>query len=113
MRWKAPCWARMVARVELRLGLLDGFELRHDGTPVAVPLVAQRLLAFLALHARPLQRMYVAGTLWLETTDDHAGASLRSALWRLGRHRADVVQATATHVALCPAVLVDLHEASA
>jgi hypothetical protein len=36
-----------------RLLLLDGFELCCDGRPVALPMTAQRLLAFLALRDRP------------------------------------------------------------
>src|SRR5215208_2705142 len=38
------------------LSLLNAFELRCDGQSVAVPISAQRLLAFLALHERPLLR---------------------------------------------------------
>ena len=60
------------------LSLLNAFELRCDGEVVGLPISAQRLLAFLALHERPLLRPYVAGTLWLEANDERAGASLRS-----------------------------------
>ena len=64
----------------LQLGLLRGFELRQDGDVVQLPLSAQRVVAFLALHERPLQRLYVAGSLWLDTTEARANASLRTAL---------------------------------
>jgi len=57
------------------LSLLDAFELRCDGEPVSLPPSAQRLLALLALHDRPLLRPYVAGTLWLDTPDERASAS--------------------------------------
>src|SRR4029450_1913692 len=67
------------------LVLLDGFELRCQAEPVPRAMTAQRLLAFLALHNRPLPRSHVAGTLWLDTTEEHATASLRSVLWRLRR----------------------------
>jgi DNA-binding SARP family transcriptional activator len=65
------------------LALLNGFELRHRGQPLHVPLPAQRLLAYLALQRRPVQRRSAAGTLWADH-DDRAGASrLRSTLWRM------------------------------
>ena len=51
-----------------RLALLDGFELRHEGSLIRLPLSAQSLLAFLALHDRQRQRLYVAGSLWQERT---------------------------------------------
>jgi DNA-binding SARP family transcriptional activator len=94
--------------VELRL--LRAFELRRDGAPIALPISAQRLVAFLALHDRPLQRGYVAGTLWLDTTDERAGANLRSTLWRMGRAAPAVLTSTATHLALRSTTRVDVHE---
>ena len=63
----------------LRLQLLDSFELTHGGRRLELPLPAQRLLAFLALHDQPTLRGYVAGTLWLESNEAHAAGSLRSA----------------------------------
>jgi len=96
-----------------RLALLDGFELRHNGSVIDLPLSAQRLLAFLALHDRHRQRLYVAGSLWLESSQEHANANLRTALWRLRRPECAVVVATATHVGLAESVEVDLREVSA
>jgi DNA-binding SARP family transcriptional activator len=94
-----------------RLTLLGGFELRCGGKDVAVSRSGQRLLALLALQARPLERLWVAGTLWLDTTEERAGASLRSALWRLPQpHGAAVVQATPTHLRLARDLAVDVHE---
>ena len=58
------------------LSLLDAFELRCDGEPVSLPPSAQRLLALLALHDRPLLRPHVAGTLWLDTPEERASANL-------------------------------------
>ena len=95
-------------RSRASLSLLNGFELRCDGTLVKLPLSAQRLLAFVALHEHPLQRVYVAGTLWIDASDDRAGASLRSSLWRLNRSGHDVVEATGTSLRLAPEVDVDL-----
>jgi DNA-binding SARP family transcriptional activator len=97
----------------LQLGLLRGFELRLNGELVHLPLSAQRVLAFLALHDRPLQRLYVAGTLWLDANEDRANGSLRTALWRLGRPSERLVDATTTHLALAEDVEVDVRVARA
>ena len=70
---------------EPSLQLLDSFELTCGGGRLELPLAAQRLLAFLALHDQPLLRGYVAGTLWLDSNEAHAAGSLRSALWRIRR----------------------------
>src|SRR5215471_6958330 len=69
----------------LDLVLMKGFELTHGGRRVSLPLSAQRLVALLALNERPLPRLYVAGTLWIDSTEEHSNGSLRSALWRLHR----------------------------
>lgn len=90
------------------LRLLPGFELRRDDLPVSLPQSAERLLAFLAVHDRAVQRSFVAGSLWLDATDSHALGSLRSALWRV--HTADdgVVESVGTRLRLAPHVEVDL-----
>lgn len=100
-------------RSTARLGLLEGFELRSNGAGVSLPMSAQRVLAFLALHTRPLQRVYVAGNLWSEVDDDRAGARLRTALWRAQRACCDLVDATSTHVTLAVGVAVDARDAAA
>ena len=92
------------------LRLLDGFELRHRGAVIAVPMTAQRLLAFLALQSRPVQRVYVAGSLWLDSDETHANASLRSALWRAQRLRCNLVATTATHLSLAPHIDTDVSD---
>ena len=94
-----------------RLSLLGGFELRCAGRDVSVARSGQRLLALLALQGRPLERLWVAGTLWLDATEERAGASLRSALWRLPQPGgAAVVEATTTHLRLARDLAVDVHE---
>ena len=95
-----------------QLGLLNGFELRHDGDVVGLPLSAQRLLAFLALRNRPLQRVYVAGVIWVESSQDHANANLRTTLWRLRRPECALVRATSTHLGLDDSVNVDVRDAA-
>ena len=97
----------------IQLGLLEGFALTCDGQRVSLPLSAQRVLAFLALHGRPLLRAFVAGSLWTDTTERRAGANLRSALWRLNLPGHRPVEATVTHVQLRADVRVDLRRTEA
>ncbi len=101
---------RTPARVELRL--LNGFEVLRDGEPISLPMTVQRLVAFLAFQERPVQRVYVAGKLWLDVPEERAFASLRTALWRANQHRASLVVAVNSQLALAPAVAVDLRDAS-
>jgi DNA-binding SARP family transcriptional activator len=95
------------------LSLLNAFELRCDGEVVGLPISAQRLLAFLAVHERPLLRPYVAGTLWIEANDDRAGASLRSSLWRLNRSGHHLVESTSMQLGLAAGIDVDLRRSFA
>jgi len=95
---------------ELCLRLLDTFELRSDGRQVPLPLPAQRLLAFLALQRHPVLRGYVAGTLWLDSSEEHAAGSLRSALWRVRQLGVPLVETIGHRLQLRTAVAVDVHE---
>lgn len=94
----------------LRVRMLDGFELSRDGSSVDLPRSAQRVVAFLALHDRPLLRGYVAGQLWPDVPERRAGASLRSALWRLGEAGHAVVEASVASVRLAQETRVDVRE---
>lgn len=109
--------ARTAAKVRrqgtpARLRLLDAFALEIDGGAVDLPHGTQRLLAFLALRPHALGRTFMAGSLWLDATDDRAAANLRSALWRL-RHRGGpiIIRAHGT-LRLDPDVWVDVQEAT-
>jgi DNA-binding SARP family transcriptional activator len=94
------------------LTLLGSFELCCGGAAVALPIPAQRVLAFLALQARPLLRPYVAGVLWLESSDLQALGSLRSALWRIRRSGDGFVEARGQQLRLAPDVHVDVEDAT-
>jgi DNA-binding SARP family transcriptional activator len=96
---------------ECELTLLETFELRRHGDRVRLPLPAQRLLAYLALQDRALHRTYVAGALWLDSTDAHASGSVRSALWRLRRTGSDLVQERDHQLRISDAVSVDVRGA--
>jgi len=94
----------------VHLGLLGGFRLTIDAENVALPMNAQRLICFLALHEQPLLRPFVSGTLWGDSTEHRAGGSLRSALWRLHHPTYTLVALTSEHIALSPTVAVDLRK---
>ena len=96
----------------VKLGLLQGFRLEHDGGNPELPLGIQRLVAFLAVHNRPLLRLFVAGNLWIDSSEEHANANLRTALWRLHRLGFPLVDATRSHLSLARGVVVDLHDLS-
>lgn len=96
-----------------RLDLLGGFRLRHGEATLRVQPNVQRLLAFLAIHGRPLQRLYVAGRLWTDSSQETANANLRTALWRLRHPDRGVIEVTAKDVALAPSVVIDVREATA
>jgi DNA-binding SARP family transcriptional activator len=94
------------------VSVLNGFELRRGKARLALPKGCQRLLAFLALHTRPILRSYVAGTLWTDSTEARAAANLRTAIWRLHWPPSKLVVATGSHIWLAPDVRVDMRAAS-
>jgi DNA-binding SARP family transcriptional activator len=96
-----------------QLTLLGGFGLTCSGKPIALATSCQRVLALLALHDRALHRSFLAGTLWLEVSEDRAAGNLRSALWRLRQTGHELVEATGSQLRLAPSLTVDLHGANA
>jgi len=101
------------APAPVRLGLLGGFRLSIEAEDVALPMDAQRLVCFLALHNRPLLRTFVGGSPWGESTEHRAGGSLRSALWRIHHPAYPLIALTSDHVRLSPTVAIDLREGEA
>ncbi len=96
-----------VPRVELRL--LDAFELLVDGSPRDTTRGAQHLLAYLGLHPAA-ERSQVAGDLWPEVSEEHAQASLRTAVWRLRNVHPELLRSCGRALALHPSVRVDVQE---
>jgi DNA-binding SARP family transcriptional activator len=94
------------------LYLLGQVTLRHQGDRVRLPHAAERVLAFLALHGKWAKRGYLAGTLWSGTTEAHAHANLRSALWKLKALAPSAIEAARDEVRLAPEVAVDFHRSS-
>lgn len=76
----------------IHLRLLDGFELRHGRRLLGLPNHAQRVLAYLAVNDRAHTRPNLARRLWMDTTDQHSGSSLRTALWRIRRLGSNLIE---------------------
>jgi DNA-binding SARP family transcriptional activator len=102
---------RKLGDLSLDLRLLSDFELRSSAGAVWLTLPAQRLLAFLAVQNRPVPRAYAAGVLWIDSSDQHASGSLRSALWHLRRTGYSLLEITGRKLRLAPVVRVDVHRA--
>jgi DNA-binding SARP family transcriptional activator/predicted ATPase len=72
----------------LRIQLLGGFEITHDGEPVLglTKSRAQALLAYLLLHRQaPQSREYLAYTFWPDSSESQARTNLRRELHQLRR----------------------------
>jgi DNA-binding SARP family transcriptional activator len=87
------------------------FDLLIEGQRVELPLQAQRLLAYLAVVEPVQARSVLAGRLWVDTDERRATATLRNALWRLGKASRILVHASRGTVRLGPHVAVDLADA--
>lgn len=94
----------------IRLEVLGCFRLFVDDHPPIVAGPSQRLLAYLAIQDHPQRRSHLAGTLWPESNESHAHASLRSALWRLRTTGSRLIGASEQFVGLDPAVAIDYRE---
>jgi DNA-binding SARP family transcriptional activator len=97
---------------DVHIELLGRFQCAVRDEPQKLPMACQRLIAFLALHDRPLQRTFVASSLWLEQDEQRATANLRSALWRLSSHTGRFVVSDRSSIALAESVSLDLRSQS-
>ena len=92
----------------VRLCLLGGFDLEINHLTVELPHSAQRLLALLALRPHALQRAFLAGNLWLDTSERRAAGNLRSAVWRTRQLNYPIVVVGQGTLRLEPHVTVDI-----
>jgi DNA-binding SARP family transcriptional activator len=67
----------------IEIQVMGGFRLFSSGAEVPLSEATERLLGFLAVRNRPLNRLQVAGTFWPDASEKQALANLRSALWRM------------------------------
>jgi DNA-binding SARP family transcriptional activator len=91
------------------LHLLGGLAVTVHGRRVEVPEGSKRLLVFVALRRRAVERRYAAGALWPCNTDTRAAGNLRSALWRLKAAGLPLLAADKKTIAMSEDVLVDVH----
>jgi DNA-binding SARP family transcriptional activator len=93
-----------------RLCLLSGAGpcVQYPERRVHIPEGSKRLLVFVALHGRRVDRRHVAGVLWPDGDDERACGNLRSALWRLKGAGIDVLEADKVALALGAGVEVDV-----
>ena len=91
-----------------RVELVGGMSIAGLRSPIGRP--ARRLLAFLALSARPMRRESVATALWPGTPGGKATASLRTAIWSLGDDRDRLLAVSGEHLALADGVDVDVQQ---
>jgi len=88
--------------------LLGGFSVTGKSGVVALPESTWRLVALLALNDQPMLRGRVAGTLYGDKDEEHAQASLRSALWRLNQATPGLVETDCHVLRLARGTRVDL-----
>jgi len=97
-----------------RVSVLGDFRFKPEREPLLVLSgSSQRLLAFLALHERPVGRNAVAGTLWPEASEVRAYSSLRSALSRMHGSTREAVVVSVMDLSLASDVSVDVRESQA
>lgn len=87
--------------------LFDGPYVTVDGRRLDVPEGSKRLLAFVALRHRHLERRYASGVLWPHGDDHRAAGNLRSALWRLRGAGIDIMATDKWSLSLMEYVEVD------
>jgi DNA-binding SARP family transcriptional activator len=94
---------------QIRVNLLDGFQLERDYVLISIPPSSERMIAFLALRNGRI-RAEVAGTLWPDVYEERALASLRTTLWRIGRICPGTVVTVGGLVSLAQRVNVDVRD---
>lgn len=93
--------------------LLGGFRLSGAGSILGIPRASQRLLAYLALRGRMVERAAVAGALWPNASESHAYSNLRSVIARLQGTARMALAAGKLEIGLAEGVTVDVHHARA
>jgi DNA-binding SARP family transcriptional activator len=97
-----------------QLKLLGGFVFSVGGEALlGISAGSRRLLAFLAMRDQTVTRNQVAGSLWPDSSDERAGASLRSAVSRLGGPVRQALRVTAVDLGMAEGVVVDVHHSEA
>jgi DNA-binding SARP family transcriptional activator len=90
------------------LTLMGEFAVVISGRQLRIPRSAERVLTYLALADRPVDRTRLAGVLWRDGSDQGAAKSLRTTLWRIRHAGANLVLARDNRLRLYPYVTVDV-----
>jgi len=90
------------------LHLLGGPHVVAAGRGVAVPEGSKRLVAFVALNGRRVDRCHAARVLWPDVDRPRAAGNLRSAMWRLRCAGIDILHADKWSLSFHPHLRVDL-----
>lgn len=93
--------------------LMGGPFVIADGHRMPVPEGSKRLVAFVALSGRHVERFHAAFTLWPEVERARAAGNLRSAMWRLRCAGIDILEADTCGLAFHDDVHVDLDAVTA
>ncbi len=99
--------SRRASAASRQVSLLGGFRLKLEGEAVPVPVTMQKVVSMLALRGR-CSRSRLAGSLWPETTEGRALASLRTTLWRANQKAPGLVETRHDSVGLADDVDVDV-----
>lgn len=94
---------------EAAISVLGAFEVAVNGCQVGLALREMRLLALLTLTGTS-RRDFISGTLWPETTQERAAASLRVAVHNIRRVMPDLLEVSRHMIGLCGHVKTDLDE---
>ena len=97
--------------VPVHVQLLGGFAVTAGSGVVHLPHHAERLLAFLALQARPQPRGVVAAALWSDADERRAAANVRTAVWRVRAASPRLLFLPGRQLQLHPDVQIDLSSA--
>src|SRR4029077_2997931 len=88
--------------------LFGGPYVVQNGGRLEVPDGSKRVLVFVALSTGRVDRRYAAGSLWPEGSDERAGGTLRSALWRLKCAGIDVLETDKCTLGMRQGTVVDV-----
>ncbi|WP_322767083.1 AfsR/SARP family transcriptional regulator [Frankia sp. Cr1] len=90
--------------------VLGRFEVRVADVPIRVQTNVARVLALLAVEARPLTRSEMSAVLWADASPKRTSANLRSALWRARSDFGEVIETVGNTITLVADVNVDIED---
>jgi DNA-binding SARP family transcriptional activator len=107
----APSQGTRPAGEPVTVCLFDGPVVTYGTESWHAPEVSNRLLAYMALRRRRLDRRAVSRTLWPDLSDRLASSRMRTALWRLRSSGIGLLAVSRGTVGLQPSVKVDVQVA--